>query len=493
MPGLSVNDVISVSATFSPLAVPTANFGALLIIGPTPVIPLAQRLQVFTSASSIGQVFGTTSPEFLAGENFFSQSPNPQFVYIGRWNQAASPAQLIGGVVKFSVSQLAGSGGTLSLTVNGTLVTSATINLTGASSYAAIAALVQAAFTSPPFTITWDPINTRFVITTTLTGATATISFATGVAASIGGVMGLMAVTGGTLSQGAALETPLACMNAMINISSAWYGCMFAPTNPGDLAIADHQAIAALIESTGGTSPRIYGVNVMDPNALLSSSVTDLPFLLSAANYDRTFSQYSSTDEYAIASLYGRGFTTNFTANNTVITLKFKTEPGVIAETLSEQQAAVLTAKNCNVFVNYSNGGAIIQQGNMASGLFFDEVQGVDWFCNALQTADWNLLTGSPTKIPQTDAGTIQLVNASESACIAAVNNGLVGPGVWGGPDIGTLKNGQTLANGYYVFAPLIASQNQGDRQSRVAVTRQVCVILAGAVHSTSILVNVQR
>ncbi|OYX11474.1 MAG: hypothetical protein B7Z11_04365 [Acidovorax sp. 32-64-7] len=43
----------------------------------------------------------------------------------------------------------------------------------------------------------------------------------------------------------------------------------------------------------------------------------------------------------------------------------------------------------------------IIQEGVMASGQFFDERQGLDWFENAIQTAVWNLLyTSMPWPSP---------------------------------------------------------------------------------------------
>jgi hypothetical protein len=95
----------------------------------------------------------------------------------------------------------------------------------------------------------------------------------------------------------------------------------------------------------------------------------------------------------------------NFTGNNTTITLKFKTEPGVTYETLTTAQAAAIDAINGNVYVYYANDTAIIQQGVMANGDFFDERHGLDWLQNYVQTNLYNLLYTSTTKIPQTDAG----------------------------------------------------------------------------------------
>ena len=74
-----------------------------------------------------------------------------------------------------------------------------------------------------------------------------------------------------------------------------------------------------------------------------------------------------------------------------------------------------------------------------------------------------------------------------------AVNNGLVAPGVWNAGGFGQLQQGQMLSSGYYVYAPLVASQSQADREARKSVPIQVAAKLAGAVHSVNVLINVNR
>jgi hypothetical protein len=191
--------------------------------------------------------------------------------------------------------------------------------------------------------------------------------------------------------------------------------------------------------------------------------------------------------------MFGRAFTVNFNGNKTAITLKFKQEPGISAESITESQAAALKAKNCNVFANYSNDTAIIQEGVMANGYFFDEVHGLDWLQNDLQTAVYNLLYTSQTKVPQTNAGINRILATLESRLDQAVANGLLAPGQWGGPDVGALVAGQYLTKGYYLYAPSVDSQSQADREARKAPVIQVAVKLAGAVHFVDVIVNVNR
>jgi hypothetical protein len=108
--------------------------------------------------------------------------------------------------------------GTLIITVAGVLYTSSSIVLTGLS-FTAAAAAMTAAFTSPPFTITYDALHQAFLITTNTTGATETITYCTGTLAA--GV-GLDAASGGTLSQGAAVAVPATQMNWLVANFQNW-------------------------------------------------------------------------------------------------------------------------------------------------------------------------------------------------------------------------------------------------------------------------------
>jgi hypothetical protein len=183
----------------------------------------------------------------------------------------------------------------------------------------------------------------------------------------------------------------------------------------------------------------------------------------------------------------------DFNANNSTITLMYKQEPLVAAETLTETEAQVLKNKNCNVFVNYSNNVAIIQEGKVASGLYIDSIVGTDWLQNRAQNDVFNLLYTSETKIPQTDAGVSLITTTLEETMSAAVNNGLCAPGTWTGPAIGPLKANQTLTKGYFVYAPSISQQSAADRAARKSPTIQIAAKLGGAIHEVGVLINVAQ
>lgn len=378
--GLPVSNVVNVDVIMSPTAATGRNFGALLILGPSEVIPVTERIRLYSAVEDIGTDFGVTSEEYKAATVFFSQSPAPTQVYVGRWAKT---------------------------------------------------------------------------IATEETGTP---------------------------------ETLLQAVNAVLQFTN-WYGLGIAHTDA--LVDADVLSVATAIESASVS--RILAVTTQDPDTLVTATTTDLASKLKAGSYGRTFCQYSSSSKYAALSAFGRAFTVNFNGNNTTITLKFKQEPVVTYETLTTAQAAALDAKDANVFVYYANDTAIIQQGVMSNGDFFDERHGLDWLQNYVQTNLFNLLYTSATKIPQTDAGNTRIMTNVEQSMGQAVTNGLVAPGVWNGGSIGQLSPGDTLTKGYYVYMAAISSQAQSDREARKSVPVQVACKLAGAIHFADVLINVVR
>lgn len=378
--GLPVSNVVNVDVIMSPTAATGRNFGSLLILGTSTVIPVSERIRLYTGSEEIGADFGEDSPEYAAALVYFSQSPQPTQVYVGRWAKTLATAE------SGSVETLA----------------------------QAITAVLQ--FTN-------------------------------------------------------------------------WYGLGIADDE--DLTAAEITATAAAIQASNLS--RVFAVTSDDSGIIDSASTTDIASTLKAAGYGRTFVQYSTKSKYAALSAFGRAFTVNFTGNNTTITLKFKTEPGVTYETLTSSQAAAVDAKNANVYVYYANDTAILQQGVMANGDFFDERHGLDWLQNYVQTNLFNLLYTSTTKIPQTEAGITRLLSNVEQSLDQAVSNGLVAAGVWNGGDIGQITAGDTLTKGYYVYAQPLSSQAQADREDRKSPLIQAAIKLAGAIHYADVQINVVR
>jgi hypothetical protein len=490
---LSVSDVVNVSVVLSPIAAATRNFGSLLILGSSSVVDTTERLRLYSSLDGVATDFGTSAPEYKAASLYFGQTPQPSVLYVGRWAQAATSAVLHGGVLSTAQQALANftavASGGLRITVDGVLKSLSAINLSGVTNLNGVASAVTAALAGSA-TVTWSASLQRFDVVSATTGATSLITVAQAPVAGtdISALMGLQSGQASAPVAGIAAEALVDAVAALANQSTDWYGLYVAAAG---VTTADILAVAGFIEGTGNS--RIFGVTTQSSTVLDPSNTTDIASQLKGLGYKRTFIQYSGANAHAAASIFGRAFTVNFSGSNTTLTIKFKQEPGVTAENLTSSQAATLKAKSCNAFLAYQNGTAIVQEGVMVNGYFFDEVHGTDWLQNDVQTAVFNLLYTSTTKIPQTDGGINRIVATVESRLAQAVVNGLLAPGVWGTDGFGALNSGDTLPKGFYVYAAPIATQSTADRAARKAPVLQCALKLAGAVHFVNVILNVNR
>lgn len=498
--GLNVADFVSVSVTISPKAAQYRNFGVGLILGSTPaVIDTAERLRQYSDLSGVTQDFGTTAPEYRAARNYFSQSPQPSVLMIGRWAQTATRGHIRGASLSPTQQILTNfttvTAGSLSISIDGTPRNITGINLSGALNLNGVAQTIQTALAAvvPGAVVKWDSVYGRFDIASGTTGPTSSVGYATAAptGTDLGPLLHLTSLDASAPVPGIAAESLLTAAAALADASGAWYSIIVASvTPPSD---ADLLAVSALVEGLSTSQSRIHGATLTNANVIDSTTSADLASALKTANYARTYSQFSRNDPYAVASLFGRFATVDYEGSNTTITGAYKQEPGIAAEKLAESQFSTIKAKNTNVFVAVNNGTQVIFPATMANGDYIDERIGADWLQNRIQTDCYNLLYTTATKVPQTDAGMNLIKTVIANACTVAVANGFIAPGVWLGPNVGTLRTFDVLTSGFYIFAPPVSTQSPTDRAARKSVPFQVCCKLAGAVHVISISVLLDR
>lgn len=91
---LSLDSIVDITVEVSPLAAPRATFNIACIIGNTDVIDTTERLRMYEDADDmLDDGFALTDPEYIAASIYFSQSPQPRKVYIGRQDTSTSPAE----------------------------------------------------------------------------------------------------------------------------------------------------------------------------------------------------------------------------------------------------------------------------------------------------------------------------------------------------------------------------------------------------------------
>ncbi|AOK32168.1 MULTISPECIES: DUF3383 domain-containing protein [Burkholderia] len=488
--GLPVSRLIDVTINMSPLAAQGADLNTALILGASAVIDTNERARMYGSIDEVTSDFGTNTPEYYAAALYFNQIPQPRSLMVGRWAKAATSGSLRGGVLSAAQQAMTAwetiTAGAFVITIDGAAKSVTGLDFSVQTNLNGVATVINAKLTGAA--IVWN--GAQFVVTSNSTGTASTVGYAAAPSSGtdISAMLGLTSGVAGIPAGGMASEQPVDAAAVFVDrFANQFLGLAFA-----DASIADdqHVAVAKLIEAD---QRHLYGVTIQNPQALDSTASTDLASRLKTLKLKYTIAQYSSSTPYAVSSLLGRLLTVNFNGNNTTITLMFKQQPSVAAESLTSAQANALQAKNCNAFVNYSNDTSIIQYGVTPSGIYVDSVYNAIWLRNRVQTGVYNLLYQSPTKIPQTDGGNALIAATIESVCEAAVNNGYLAPGVWNSGGFGALKQGGTLAKGYYVYTPPIATQSQAEREARKSVTFQVAAKEAGAIHSVDILINVNR
>lgn len=153
---------------------------------------------------------------------------------------------------------------------------------------------------------------------------------------------------------------------------------------------------------------------------------------------------------------------------------------GSTVANLTTAQEAYLLAKGSNVYTFIgATGVAATREGTMASGRFIDVQRSQDWLSARIGEEVLTLLLNEP-KVPYTDAGAGLIESAIIRVVQQAIGFGMLGP-------LLTADDGAF----WDIFVPKVASQSSSDRANRDFPGITVAVQLAGAIHSTTITVNV--
>jgi hypothetical protein len=472
---LSIIADVTVITAAPQVSAPPFNIG--LVVGPSTAIPsygvnpvIRKYLQATWSTAMQADGFTTSSPEYIAVQIYFSQSPPPQAVYVGRQDGSAISAAI-------PHTGNAGTG-----YVVGDLVT-----------------VVQSGASFGQLRVATIGGGGAVTALTTVLGLQGTgYSVATGLATT-GGTGASLEVDITTIGQ-SALQAVQLCRQVNPN----WYCCMVT-----DAVDADHIAIAAWVQTQIGTT---YFGTTGDAN-VLNGVANNVCKTIFAAGNGRTWMQYATTQSglvpnqaYFVAAVMGQAMASNTQAPNSAFTEKFSggvalvgvvTEPGLTITQIGNIEGTTPgQGPNCNLFLNYSNAFNVLEQGTMmAESVFFDQVLNLDILAANIQFAIMNLLTSVP-KIPQTDQGQQQLIQAVEQALSRSASTGFIAPGTWEGQAIttsgGSIVPGQNLPNGFAVVSPKYSSLTQSQIQARQAPPIYVALIEAGAVHFVTISVLVQ-
>lgn len=488
---IPVSKVVKVNILSSPTFPARKGFGLLNIIGNSTKLPVGNRIRFYSDMDAVAADFSSTDEEYKAATVFFSQSPRPTEVAISRRFDVAVPGELLCSVnyEPLIANWQAVTNGGFDIKLDGVNKQITALNLSAAANLNAVASAIQTKLAAAAAGTTCIFNGTRFIIRSGTVGATSTVDYTTaptgvGSPTDIGSLLGSRTADLGIMTAGAAIETIAGTLDALQDINQSWYGFTFTK----EVTEQNLKDAAAW----GEARVKIFGFTTSASNVLDQAATNDIASYMKSNLYDRTFYVWDNNDPYQIVSAFARAFTVNFNEQNSTLTLKFKQLPGTSPITITESQRQALLLKNCNYYT-YFGDSAMLAEGVMASGKFFDERHGLDWLQNAIETNVFGYMFTRTTKVPQTDKGVASLIQQVEKACREGVNNGLLAPGQWNGNDLGEMRSGMYLSKGYYVYAQPVAEQNQSDREARKAPPIQAIIKGGGAIHFADITVTFER
>lgn len=425
---MSVNSIPASEIVFVTPGVLPAGGSALdltgMLLTPSLRVPVNQVL-FFALPASVGAYFGLSSPEYLASVTYFlgfdNSNKKPGGLYIAQYNAAPVAAYLRGrSAATIPLSGLQGISGTAVATIDGTVHTSSSFNLSAATSFTNAATIITTALGAG--TVSWDALLGTFVLTSGTTGVTSSISAVSG--AVFDGI-GLSPAIGTTYSPGRDAQTAGGVMSFIETQTTNW--ATFTTTYEANLA--EKQAFAAW--NNGKNNRYLYVPYDTDPAAAQSNSSASFGAIIKFNNTSGTSPIY--TDPNVAFMFMGSVASLDFDEHNGRATLAFRSQTGLTPSVTDATIARNLITNGYNFYGSYATAN---DQFNFVNpGLVSGPFQWADsyvcqiWLTNQLQLALMLLLTTAKS-IPYNDDGYTLIRAALSDPVQQALNFGAIRAGV---------------------------------------------------------------
>ncbi len=486
---LPVNNIINVTVTTTPSGLTEKNVNSLaLFTNETPAT--LGDYAIFISATQVAEEYGTNSLTAQMANAIFAQSPNlrsgnGRLVIIPlQGSVSATQGDFTTGDISANVEDiLLVSDGDLNVNVDGDSIDLTGLDFTNASDLDDVATILNGLLVD---VIVTAPTTSTLKFTSKKLGDDSDITIgavAGGTGTDLAGA-GYFDSAGGTATSGAD-STGETILEAIARTEGA-VGYVPVITS---LQLEDDAILA--ISNGIQAQDRIFLHQVATTTAVEGIATT----IADATNTKTRVLGYFDTPQTAnlMKSAYaGRAFSVNFRGSNTAQTMHLKAL-ATITPDLNVSQTLYENAKDAGVDLYVSFDGVSSVQSNGGND-FFDNVYSDLALKFFLETAGFNYLRQTNTKVPQTEAGMDGLKSAYEQVLVTFRNAGYVAGGTWtssetfGDPE--TFRQ-NVLDNGYYIYSLPITLQDSVEREQRKAPLVQIAVKRAGAIHTSDVLVNV--
>lgn len=438
-----LSDIASVNISLETQGVKGGDFGTGMIVAPLMSFP--QRVRIYGDYASAASD-GLPSNVLTAISDYFSQTPNPVQVKVGRRSvlkAVIEPSSVIAlGVYSFTVDAK-----TYTFTANGSPTASAIATGLAAN-------------------VTADPAK---IITATVVGGAIEIAF---IGAALGSVKLVSNLQFGLISPLAAPTATADDLTAIYDADQSWFSLIMVER------VKQTQLDAAAWTEA---NKKLFLTATNESTVLESGTTTDLLSVLKNTRYFRTASIYhtNAATEYPDAAWAGRISTLQPGSE----TWALKALASITPSTLTSSQRATIYGKGGNTFEYINDEIALIGvgiQGNggrVAAGEWIDVIRFRDWMENYIQINMVQMMINRP-KVPYTDSG-IQLVVANLSRSLQeGVSVGGIAPA--------ELDSTGATVPSFIVTAPRSTELTANQKASRI-LNVSFKARLAGAIHLTNI------
>jgi hypothetical protein len=314
----------------------------------------------------------------------------------------------------------------LSIDIDGSTVSAASLDLSGDASFSAAAATIASSLgLSGGQTCVYSSQYNAFVITSGTTGATSTIAYPVGAGAA--DALGLSAAEGGVLSQGKdAITDPGAYMDAVVAYTQNW-GTFMTVWEP-DLASKKSFAQWASASNTR----YMYVASDSDPTIVQTpSAFTGFAKWLADNDESGTAPEYDSFETCAM--ICGITAATDFTQLNGRVNYMFRTNSQIgaaVVTDLTEYENMI-----ANGYSSYCAFGVEQQPNMLANGQISGPFKWIDSYVGAMRlnvnmTAAMVNLLQQTKSLPYNQQGAALIAAAAADPINEAINFGTIRPNV---------------------------------------------------------------
>lgn len=401
-----------------------------LLLTNSALVPIG-TVASFPTADAVGDFFGPTSDEYNRAAVYFrgfdGSNVKPGALLFAQYAAAPVAGYLRGADVSaLTLTQLKAITGILTLTVDGVTKSTASLDLSAATSFSSAAAIIDAALTTATIAAaaSYNAQLGAFVFTSDTTGAASAVSFGSGAAAA---PLKLTQVTGAVVSPGAIASVPGTAMAAVVAQTQNWasFATVFNPS------AADALLFAEWSDSRGNRF--VYSMKETAGAAIVVPDTTSKAALVQAQNLAGIVPIYEPSELYHDVFLMGLIASIDFTQTNGRTTAAYRSLSGLLAGVSDATIAANLLTNGYNFYGAYATANdefTLFQPGSITGDfLWVDSYVNQIWMNQQLVLAILTLLINAGS-IPYNAAGYGQIEAACADPINAALNFGAIRAGV---------------------------------------------------------------